>query len=211
MTNYLVRLLFLLVCTCGPALMTLRAQATQDDVGYTLEREENGVMVYVREETNGDMSVRIMTAAGTQVQRVLEVLDDAPRYPQWVHRCDGAYVVEGGTAENYVFVSGIDMPFPFRDKQVVARIEQELDGQGVLTRTITAEPGAIPQSDDRDRLTVYRGEWVVTPKPSGGVDLQCTVRTDAGAGLPNWLRKDILCGGPVKTMVNLRERLEAAP
>ena len=210
MSTTLFRCVLLFLCTCGPALPKLIAQATQDNGGYLLEREEDGVSVYVREESNGDMSVRVTTAAGTQVQRVREVLDDAPRYPQWVHRCDEAYVVDGGGPDNYVFVSGIDMPFPFRDKQVVARIDQVLDGQGVLRRTITAEPSAIPSSDDRDRLTVYRGEWVVSPH-SGGVTLQCTVRTDAGAGLPNWLRKDILCGGPMKTMVNLRERLEAAP
>lgn len=197
----LTLLIFVLVCTSGRA---------QSNDGMTLESEENGVRVYVRAEDNGDMTVRVVTQARTQVQAVQEVLDATKRYPEWVHRCDEAYSVAGGTADNYVFVSGIDMPFPFRDKEVVARVEQHRQSDGSLIRTITSEPDAIPETKGRDRLTVYHGEWVITPLADGEVELQCTVRTDAGAGLPNWLRKEIMTGGPSKTITNLRERLSPA-
>lgn len=164
--------------------------------------------IYVREEANGDLSVKAVTRARAQVQGVRQVLDDAPNYPEWVHRCDGAYIVDGGDLDDYVFVSGIDMPFPFRDKEVVARVEQGTDRSGILTRTITASPAAIPATKGRDRQEVYSGEWVITPLADGKVEIQCTVRTDAGAGLPAWLRKEIITGGPVKTIANLRRRLE---
>ncbi len=190
-----------LCCTCALA---------QSDNGFVLQTEEDGVQVYVREEENNDMSVRVVTVAQASVNGVKATLDDANSYAEWVHRCDGARIVSGGTADNYLYVSGIDMPFPFRDKQVVARIRQWIDAEGILTRTITAEPDAIPAASDRDRLKIYYGEWVVSPIRSNEVRLQCTVRTDAGAGLPGWLRREILTGGPAQTVANLRRRLEAA-
>ena len=196
----------LLLCTCGPA--TLMAQVEAAD--FVLDTDDDGVQVYVREELNGEMSVRVTTRARTQVQAVRAVLDDAAGYPDWVHRCDGAYIVAGGKADDYIFVSGIDMPFPFGDQQVVARVTQRVDERGVLTRTIAGSPQAIPPTQGRERPTVYNGEWVVSPQTDGTVMLQVTVRTDAGSGLPTWLRKEIMTGGPVKTVTNLRRRLEAA-
>ncbi len=182
----------------------------QSEPGFVLESEEDGVKVYVREETNGDMTVRALTRARAQVPGVQAVLDNAPAYPEWVHRCDAAYVVAGGKANNYVFVSGIDMPFPFRDKEVVARVQQRTEADGQYTRTITAEPAAIPPTQGRDRQINYQGEWRVTPLSATQVEVQVTVRTDAGSGLPTWLRKEIMTGGPSKTIANLRRRLEQA-
>ena len=199
-------LLFLLLCTCGPAHCI--AQAAVD--GFVLESDDDGVQVYVREETNGEMSVRVETRARTQVQEVQAVLDFAAGYPEWVHRCDGAYIVAGGQADDYLFVSGIDMPFPFRDKEVVARVTQSVDEYGVLTRTIAGSPDALPPTKGRDRPAVYDGLWVVSPLANDMVQLQVTVRTDAGSGLPTWLRKEIMTGGPIKTVTNLRRRLQAA-
>ena len=185
----------------------LSAQSTAD--GFTLESEEAGIRVWVREEDGGDMSVRVGTLANVPVADVMAVLDDAAAYPEWVHRCSDARRLPGGTDDNYVYFSAIDLPFPFRDKEVVARIRQWIDAGGTLHRTITAEPDALPSAEGRERMTVYSGEWLVRPTEQG-VSLQCTVRTDAGSGLPGWLRREILTGGPARTMANLRQRLEAA-
>ena len=193
------------------ALLPFSCVLAQTADGFTLQTEEDDVRVYVREEPNSDMSVRVVTVARAGVAEVKATLDDAESYADWVHRCDGAYVVDGGSTDNYIYVSGIDMPFPFRDKEVVARINQWINEKGVLMRTITATPTAIPNDSGRDRLTVYSGEWVVSPLPGqNSVELQCTVRTDAGSGLPGWLRKEILTGGPAQTVANLRRRLESA-
>ena len=198
-------LFLLIVVCCLPT--SLPAPSAAD--GFTLESEEDGIEVWVREEDGGDMSVRVSTRARVSVAEVQVILDDAEAYPEWVHRCSNARRLPGGTDDNYVYFSAIDLPFPFRDKEVVARIRQWIDPAGTLHRTITAEPEALPASEGRERMTVYFGEWLVTPS-ADAVTLQCTVRTDAGAGLPGWLRREILTGGPARTMGNLRRRLEAA-
>ncbi|MEM6770303.1 MAG: hypothetical protein AAF597_06965, partial [Bacteroidota bacterium] len=68
----------------------------QGQGSFELQADEDGVKVYVRPEANGEMSVRVETAASATVAEVLGVLDDAPSYPEWVHRCAEAYVVDGG-------------------------------------------------------------------------------------------------------------------
>ena len=177
---------------------------------WTLELEEDGVKVYVRPEANDDMSVRVEATTTRSVAEVQSVIDEVDKYPQWVHRCGEAYRVPGGTDDEYVYYSHIDLPFPFTDKEVVARITQSVDVEtGILTRLITSEPEAVPPVKGRDRLAVYEAKWQVGPTGDGLVSIICTCRTAAGAGLPNWLRTEIMTGGPAKTVKNLVARLEA--
>ena len=177
---------------------------------WALELEEDGVKVYVRPEANDDMSVRVKTTSSASVTQVQATIDDVAAYPEWVHRCGTAYRVAGGADDDYVYYSHIEMPFPFTDKEVVARIRQSVDDStGTLTRTISSEPGAVPPVKGRDRLEVYEAEWKITPMKDGNVSIVCTCRTAAGAGLPNWLRTEIMTGGPAKTVANLVDRLEA--
>jgi len=181
----------------------------QHQSGLTLEAEEDNIRVYVRPESNGEMSVRVATTARSNVQAVLAVLDDAPNYPQWVHRCAEAYVVPGGTPLRYTYYSRLNLPFPLKDREVVAAIVQEIDGvSGVLSRHITSTPEAVPATKGCNREAVYEADWIVRPLNEDKVGIQCTVRTAAGSGLPNWLRREIMTGGPVKTLRNLVARLE---
>ena len=204
--------IFLLLCTCVPA-----PSAAQQDLpatersGFELDSDDDGVEVWVRPETNDDMSVYISTYADGSVAGARTILDDATSYPEWVHRCASARTVAGDRPGNFLFVSRIDMPFPFGDKTVVARVDQYVDHEGRLIRKIVAHPEALPNPDGEERLQVYLGSWIVTPAANGRVRLTCTVRTDAGSGLPNWLRKEIMTGGPIKTMKNLRVRLAERP
>lgn len=192
--------------------LTLVQGDVQGQGEFELRTAEGGVKVYVRSEVNDEMSVRVTTSAKATVGQALSTIDDAPQYPEWVHRCAEAYVLPGGDANAYTYYSRIDMPFPFGDREVVGTISQTIDPEtGVLTRTIQADPEAIPPNKGVDRIGVYSAVWIIAPKPEGGIDISCTVRTAAGAGLPNWLRKEVMTGGPAKTVRNLVARLEAVP
>ena len=204
-----MRIFFLIVVTVAMSLVPCELPGQRE--GWALEVDEDGVVVYVRPEAGSDMSVKVSTVARTTVAEVQRVLDDAAAYPEWVHRCAGAYVIPGGAPNDYVYYSHIDLPFPFQDKEVVARIQQYvLSETGVLVRNITAEPDALPPPKGRDRLLAYDARWTVTPLPQGTVEITCQVRTSAGSGLPMWLRTEILTGGPAQTVKNLRRRLETA-
>ncbi len=194
-------------------LLTLSLTAplvAQIPAGFVLEEENDGVLVYLREEADGEMSVLARTEATSTVVRALHILNDVTAYPVWVHRCAVAEQLPGGTADGFSYRSVIDLPFPFRDREVVARITQETSGDGrQFTRHITSTPEAIPPTEGTSRMEVYEADWLVETggRRSAGAEfitLQCIVRTDAGSGLPGWLRREILTGGPVKTMVNLR-------
>lgn len=199
------KFLLLLLIWAGPQVQS----GVMGQGDFTLEAEEDNVRVYVRPEANGEMSVRVTTTARADVRGVLAILDDAPKYTEWVHRCVEAYVVRGGTPMAYTYYSRVNLPFPLKDREVVAAIQQEIDPvTGVLTRHITSTPDALPATRGCNREAVYEADWVVAPQVSGAVEISCTVRTAAGNGLPNWLRREIMTGGPVKTVRNLVARLE---
>jgi hypothetical protein len=178
--------------------------------GFVLKASEDGIDVFVRIEDNDDMTVRVTTTAQTKVSSVQQVLDEAEDYPAWVHRCKEAQRLPGGTENAYLYLSRVNMPFPFRDREVVAAIEQSTDpATGVFTRLISSKPDAYPPSKDYKRVELYESTWEVHPIGNNKAKLICTVRTAAGSGLPGWLREDIMTGGPVKTIKSLRKRVEA--
>ena len=182
----------------------------QEQSNWQLELEEGDVRVYLKAEEGADMSVRVTTTTASTAAQVKSVIDAVESYPEWVHRCAEAYRVPGGTPDEYVYYSRINLPFPFSDREVVARITQTWDASTrTLSRSISAEPDAVVRNDNYNRMEAYEAEWKITDLPDGRVSITCICRTAAGAGLPAWLRKDILAGGPAQTMQNLVDRLAA--
>ena len=176
--------------------------------GFELQSSEDGVFAYTRSEKNGDMTVRVTATLRSSAARILEILDNVPAYKQWIHRCDGAYIHTSRTKDDYIYVSGVNMPFPFSDREVVARVVNRVNAKtGALYRTTTSLPNEIPPTKGRERLARYEAIWTVDPTATPGtVRMTCTVTTDAGGGLPTWLREEVMTGGPVKTFTNLRTR-----
>ncbi|MBC6995230.1 hypothetical protein QWY85_12380 [Neolewinella lacunae] len=192
------------------ALTQVPGLAQQEQGGYQLLADEAGVRVYVRSAAKDVMSVRVTTTAQAKIVAALAVLDDAKAYPSWVHRCTEAFVLPGGNANRYTYCSRVKLPFPFRNREVVAIVEQSIHPTtGVLTRRITNAPQALPASKDYDREQTYSGEWVITPNASGGIDISSTFQTTAASGLPAWLRREVMTSGPVRTMQNFVARVEA--
>lgn len=198
------RYLFLIILFAGTQVRSWGQEAK----AFTLEADEDGVQVYVRPEADDQMSVRVITTASATVREVQSVIDDAPNYPRWVHRCAQAYVLDGGTPNAYTYYSRLNLPFPLSDREVVAAIVQSVDAEsGTLTRLITSTPEAMPATKGCVREAVYEAEWIIAPAGAGTVSIQCTVRTAAGASLPDWIRREIMTGGPVKTVRNLVARV----
>ncbi|WP_026232066.1 SRPBCC family protein [Neolewinella persica] len=181
----------------------------QEEQGFVLQTDEDGVFVWVRPESNDDLTVRVAITARASVSEVRKVIDHASAYPRWVHRCEEAYVLPGGTPKAYSYYSRVNLPFPFSDREVVGAITQSVDvNTGVFTRIIKSTPTALPMNKGIQRVETYDSTWKVEPLSDNKVAITCTVRTAAGSGLPNWLRHEIMTGGPVKTMKGLVEELE---
>jgi hypothetical protein len=181
----------------------------QEEQGFVLQTTEDGISVWVRPEANDDLTVRGAVKTSTTVDAVRTVFDNASAYPNWVHRCEEAYVLSGGTNEAYTYYSRVGLPFPFSDREVVAAITQSIDPQtGVFTRIIKSTPDALPLNKGIKRVSTYDSVWEVNPLGEGEAMLICTVRSAAGSGLPNWLRREIMTGGPVKSLKGLLGELK---
>jgi hypothetical protein len=198
--------IFLLLLIWAGTQVQANAQGEQ---GFVLRAAEDGVSVWVRSEANNDLTVRVAITAETSVAKVRRVIDHASGYPHWVHRCEEAYVLPGGTPDAYTYYSRVDLPFPFSDREVVGAITQSVDADtGVFTRIIKSSPTAMPNNKGVQRVETYDSTWEVKPLTKDKVAITCTVRTAAGSGLPNWLRREIMTGGPVKTMKGLVTELK---
>lgn len=73
----------ILIVTIIWALTQVQGQG-QAAKAFTLKTTDAGVKVYIRQESNDDMSVRVTTTARAKVSDVQAVLDDTKAYPKWV-------------------------------------------------------------------------------------------------------------------------------
>jgi hypothetical protein len=199
------KILILIAFWAGPQVQGFG----QEEQGFEAAGDDGPVRVYTRSESNNDMSVLVTTSARATVSAVRTIIANAPAYPTWVHRCEEAYVLSGGTDSAYTYYSRIKLPFPFQDREIVADISEHNNLEtGVLTRRIISRPDAVPLTKGVERIQAYPAVWTLAPAANNTVDITCLVRTAAGGGLPAWLRREIMTGGPLKTIQNLIRLVE---
>ncbi len=192
-----------LLLSCLLFALTLSLSAQQTNVVWKLTKEDDRLKIYTA-ESGENILVKIEMNVAASVDKIMMFVSDADSYATWIHRCESAKRLKTVSATQYYYYSHINLPIPFSDRDVVALVKEKKDpATGSVQRSIVAVPGYIPENKGIQRIKQYDSSWRLTPLPSGLTYVECIVESDAGSGLPGWLRTQIMTGAPAKTMHNL--------
>ena len=115
-------------------------------------------------------------------------------------------MVEQISPNEFIFSQVIEVPFPFKDRQVVQNSKVTSLANGAFRIDLKSASDALVIDDDYVRMTLATGYWLLTPTPEG-TDLEYSFLADPAGNIPAWLANQFIVDNPLKTIKGLREYL----
>jgi hypothetical protein len=106
----------------------------------------------------------------------------------------------------------LDYPYPFDDRDYVARFTPSKEGTTILYRWAPETHAAAPITDNRVRLTEMEGEWRVEPRGEETF-VQYTWHGSVGGNFPDWAlpKARAVTGGTVLTDLSKALNVDLRP
>ena len=188
-------------------LLSMQVQA-QDE--WELKRNENGIEVYTREQSDDKFKeVKIITLLPGTTRELVATVLDVDNYQDWVYGIKNSYVLKKINSNSIIYYNEVDLPWPFSDRDLVNHITVQKDPKtGKTVIQSKAIPDHIPEKENLVRIPYATANWDITPVAATEVKVIYTFRVDPGGSLPPWLVNSIATVGPYNTFVELRKKLQ---
>jgi ribosome-associated toxin RatA of RatAB toxin-antitoxin module len=147
---------------------------------------DDGIRVWAREvEGSGIREVRGTVTIPVATERILEVLEDVSRYPEFMPYVEKTEIVERHSQGHWEYQL-LDPPLVSRrDYTVKITIQREGD---TVRRTWKSDSSKGPKAQDGVvRVTVNQGEWTLHQKAPSETQLTYYLYTDPGGSIPRWI------------------------
>lgn len=191
--NRLLCVVLLCVCT----------QLQAADGAWELRRDRDGIQVFTR-SVEGSPYDAVRTTAhmeGVRLASLVALIEDAAACADWADRCAESYLVEQLSETESLVYTHNDMPFPVKDRDVVAHVRWTQDGN---THTVqmnsSATVGRMEEVRGRLRLTEAEASWTFEPQADGSVQVSNEAHINPGSALPGWITNILLVDAPFETM-----------
>ncbi len=197
----MIRMSVLAVMLCATA-----AQAAERQ--WQLEREEDGVRVYLADVPGSKYKAYrgVVTIKG-DLAAVQAAQEDVAGSCAWIFSCQQQRLLkhEGEVSE---VCTRFDMPWPVKARDSVIEVTTRTDADGAVTRVLEAVPQRLPENDDFVRVQRVDGQWHLQPMGEGRVEVTYEVHTEPGGSVPSWLANSFVVDAPLQTLQGLRARVE---
>ena len=170
---------------------------------WELKRDREGIQVYTRNvEGSPYDAVRSVTEIdGVRLSAMVALIVDAEACPDWADRCDESYLVEQISETESLVYTNNDMPFPVKDRDVLAHVIWQQDAESLtVTMRSSATTDKMEEVDGRLRLTQANASWVFEPLDGDRVRVVNEAHIDPGSALPGWVTNMLLVDTPFETM-----------
>lgn len=204
-TSALKLLVFSLLC------LFYGHSAAQDNKGWELKRQSDGLNVYVRDAANSDVKeIKIETTLDASLHAVVAVLKDVPVYEEWIYKCQEAYRLKPAEDKASLYYCRVDFPWPMSDRDFIAqsRLRQDPETRMVYI-DVKGKPDQKEQTEDVVRIRNLDIHYELTPVSNSTTQMSYRLHSDPGGAIPTWLVNMVVDNGPVNTVKGMREMLKS--
>jgi hypothetical protein len=173
---------------------------------WRLEKDEDGTQIYSRTVDGWDIrEMRGVSSFGGALASLVAVIDDVSVMPAFNEFIEKSEVLQRDNANRYRIYTLTDMPWPLRDRDVLAQREIICDPEtGVVTIIDVATRDLIPTKDGLVRIERSRQQWTLTPSAEGDVDIELRLLSDPAGPIPAVLINALSVSTPFKTLRDLK-------
>lgn len=187
-------------------------QAIAQEGAWKLERETDGLKVYLRDAAGSDIKeIKIETTLNASLDAVVSVLKDVPVYSEWIYKCLEARRLEASTNTSSLYYCKLDFPWPMSDRDFIAKsqLRQDPDSRTVFI-DVNGLPNYKPSKDGIVRITDLSIHYELAPLSAKQVQMTYRLHSDPGGSIPAWLVNLVVDNGPTNTVKGMREKLKEA-
>jgi len=187
-----------------------RGNLVNDDSLWKLKIVKEDVSIYTR---NVDYSrvkeLKMITKVKSDINTIVEVLDDIETYPDWMYGFRRGRNVEIINPDTKITYSVINFPDPLSDRNMLSRTTIIRDSlSGVVTFKASAITDESYRKDDMVLITKFNSSWVLKPQADGTVEIESYLFCDPAGNIPTFLINRLLYRSPLKTVLRLKGLVE---
>lgn len=187
------------------ALLSLLFVGGEPD--WKLEKDSDGIKVYLAEAENSSIKqFKVEAFVEATPMEIVDAVVDIENNYKWFVDVEQGKLVEQISPNEFIFSQVIEVPFPFKDRQVVQNSKVTSLANGAFRIDLKSASDALVIDDDYVRMTLATGYWLLTPTPEG-TDLEYSFLADPAGNIPAWLANQFIVDNPLKTIKGLREYL----
>jgi hypothetical protein len=174
-----------------------------DEQGWELQREKDGIQVHTRPVEGSPYDTVRTTTRMTDVRlsSLVALIEDTPACKDWADSCAESYLIERISESESLVYTHNDMPFPVKDRDVVAQVKWTQDAATFeVVMNSVATVGNMDEVHGRLRLTKAVASWNFAPLADGSFLISNQAHIDPGSALPGWVTNMLLIDAPFETM-----------
>ncbi|MCM0605108.1 MAG: hypothetical protein KA715_03385 [Xanthomonadaceae bacterium] len=179
---------------------------------WTLVNEEEGVKSYKKIEDDGSRTVAFRGEGIVDVSpiRILSVLSDTDRSPEWNTNMKKLTVIEKKDITHRIQYIETRVPFPYKNREVVVEIKTTWNKElgAIIIESKSVEDDRAPKDTGHVRAKIMYARYTLKPiNDWKSTDLTIEIHADPMGNIPAWLVNLFQKSWARKTIAGIRKRV----
>lgn len=174
---------------------------------WKFAEEKNDIKVYTR--LSKDSPVKEFKAEvvfNADVNDIITAITNFKDYHKWADHVQLCSLITDINANEKIFYSLIEMPFPFDDRDMVNKMAIFKNNDYVKIE-ITSLDNLVPVKDNVVRMPISRGGWLLTPLTDTTTAVNHFFMGDPAGNIPSSVVNMFLVSGQINSLTNLQKEL----
>lgn len=176
---------------------------------WEFQKEKHGIELYTRKMADSSLKAYKATMdLEATPEEIIRVLTDYDNYMQWDSDIKNMEVLSCQDDSVYVFYMVYKVPWPFQNRDRVARALVDRSINGTITMESRPAPEAKEEVSGITRIADFHEAWTLIPENQERTHVIMEGYSDPGGNIPSWIINMAIVNAPFKTMDGLRREFD---
>lgn len=172
---------------------------------WTFVESQDGIDVFERVDHSSKKWFRLSTVIDFPMEGILSFTSNIEKLPEWVYACRETKTLNQNEHE-LTYYSVTDMPFPMSDRDVVIRKVVIRDFENKTYKSISTDSKDFDIKSNYVRISNFEAIWYFEELSDTTTRVTYDMYVNPGNSLPDWIKDWVIRIGPMKTLINLKNK-----
>lgn len=191
----------------GIIMLFAFSASAQDD--WKSLKEKDGIKISSRHSGSSTFNdIRVEMDLPGNINQLESILIDVNKYKDWSYATKVARIVKTTTADNFIYYTEIEVPWPLTNRCFYAHFELKKDiPEKSMQILATNIPDYQPIPQDLVQVPLTKGTWHVTTISKSSIHVDYILEMNPGGSLPAWALNLFSTKGPMESFENIKKKM----